>query len=489
MTDKMMEDPFRDKLDGYASPVPDGAFARIMAERERRKRRPVGYWYLVPAILLLGGGLYMGTRHSEATVKDNASNSGDKSPALNQAASARLIPVDHDDGHAQPQGPQENESPTQTQSDAADKNFTLRSFPDASVNNHGSNSPSLATGKDHVHARTSTAHAAKSQATDELPSESKNEVAVSQAGQTGVSSSGNDNRLKGLSFPPLSAGLMANKTFGASPTSISGPSQRFCLPPCAIPGCPDFREYRNDWYIEAFASADLPIKTLQDLHDKSDFVQRKDSTEHMLLSFSAGLRVSKNLTNNLLLKTGFHYSQINERFDYKNENERRIVTVITIRTVIRGPGDTLLVRDTSQVETVGTRVKRTYNTYRNIDVPLILSWELRKPDFTIGLQGGLLFNLRSTFHGDMLDSTLVPMSQTARSPQSQIRTNWGLGLYAGVSFIKPVSPMLDVFAEPWYRVYLKNVAAPDAPFRQNMQAWGLQLGVRYRFNAGNGQHY
>jgi len=125
--------------------------------------------------------------------------------------------------------------------------------------------------------------------------------------------------------------------------------------------------------------------------------------------------------------------------------------------------------------------------YHPVGIPMIVQNSTR-PGFTIGLNGGLLFNIRSTFKGDMLDTTLVPMSQTAKAPASQIRTNWGLGLYAGVSFVKPVSPVLDLFAEPWYRVYLKNVATDDAPFQQKMSAWGLQLGIRYKFNNG-GQRY
>jgi opacity protein-like surface antigen len=458
MTDKMMDDLFRDKLERHDSAVPQGSFERIMAARDRKKRRPAGFWYLVPAALLVGGGLYFAARQSEP--KPNT----DMAEATGKTV---LRPVDQDEGKAAVPAAQNNASLTKPST--TEKTFTLRSIPATS-----SHTPDE-----------SAAHVSKQR---KRISEDPvvHDAAPENSGLVLVSSTppASSSMLTRMSFPGLRTALNQGHDPKLAFRTDLPSTQRFCIPPCGIPGCPDFSEERSDWYVEAFGSADMPFKSLQDTRDKSGFVSHKDSTEHMLLSYSAGIRVSHNLTNNLLIKAGLHYAQINERFDYKNESEKKIVTVITIKTVIRGPGDTLLVRDTSQVETVGVRTKRTYNKYRNIDIPLILSWELRRPDYTIGLNGGLLFNVRSTFQGDMLDTSLVPMSQTTKTASSQVRTQWGLGLYAGVSFIKPVGENMDLFAEPWYRVYLKNVATDQAPFQQKMSAWGLQLGVRYRFNNG-----
>jgi opacity protein-like surface antigen len=419
--------------------------------------------------LLLGGGVFLSThQHSKADIPKIEPQQA-KTEGSNGNSLHIVPPVEQDDDISHDQNNAPNSSLTKPS--ATDKTYTLRS-----VHSGDQASAPFPISSDH-------------QKGARLPSV-KDDDALATSVETKPTSSGDplEYHTLNLSFPALRTALNQGQQPQLPFRTDMASTQKFCIPPCGIPGCPDFREYRNDWYLEAFGSVDMPFKSLQANDLKTDFLPHKDSTERMLVSYSAGLRVSKNLTNNLLLKTGFHYSQINERFDYKNESEKKIVTVITIRTVIRGPGDTLLVRDTSQVETVGVRIKRTYNKYRNIDIPLILSWELRKPDFTIGINGGLLFNIRSTFQGDMLDTSLVPMSQTAKAPSSQIRTNWGLGLYAGVSFIKPVSPVMDVFAEPWYRVYLKNAAADAAPFQQRMSAWGLQVGIRYKFN-NSGQRY
>ena len=216
---------------------------------------------------------------------------------------------------------------------------------------------------------------------------------------------------------------------------------------------------------------------------KSGELSLKDTAEAI-----EGLRISKNISNSWLIKTGIQFSQFNERFDYRNEQEKRITTVITIRTIIRAPGDTLFISDTSQVEVIGVRIKKTYNRYRNIDIPLLLSYEIRNPGFTIAVQAGATFNIRSTFQGDMIDTSGVPFSQSGKNPSTQFRNSLGIGIYAGVSFIKSLNPDWDVFAEPYYRRYIQNEASAEAPFQQYLSNWGLQLGVRYKLNHP-GQRY
>ncbi len=194
--------------------------------------------------------------------------------------------------------------------------------------------------------------------------------------------------------------------------------------------------------------------------------------------------MSKNISDAWLIKTGFHFSQFNESFQYRNEHERRITTVVTIRTIVRAPGDTVYISDSSQVEVTGVRIKKTNNRYRNLDIPLLVSYEVRNPGLTIAVQGGTIFNLRSSFHGDMLDTTGLPMSQTGKDPASQFNNSLGFGIYAGASVIKSVATDLDVFAEPYYRRYLNNQASAAAPFEQYLSNWGVLFGLRYKLNAG-----
>jgi hypothetical protein len=278
-----------------------------------------------------------------------------------------------------------------------------------------------------------------------------------------------------FSLPPL---------FSYQENRIGLPENGLKNNPIIIPGCPDFGNGRNDWYLEVFGALDFPHKKLQATFGKSDFVERKDSSEKFTLSYSAGFRISKNISPSWLIKSGVHFTQFNENFQYRNEHERRITTVITIRTIVRAPGDTLFISDSTQVEVVGVRIKKTHNRYRNIDIPLLVSYEVRNPGLTFAFQLGTIFNLKSSFHGDMLDTTGFPLSQSGKDPASQFNNSLGFGIYAGASIIKSVATDLDVFAEPYYRRYLNNQASADAPFEQYLSNWGVQFGIRYKLNRG-----
>ncbi len=507
MTENQFEQFFKDRLDQYASPVNSEVLDKVFRERAKRKKRPGGKWWLLPLILLVsGGGYFIYLRFSPdnealrvavaaSSVPENKQTPG--SPDSNSNESTTLQENISD---RKPTNHQEQLNRTAVFDKPAgkesriDQSISLSSTLSGEQNSTNHSFPATALKKDSFSDRNYINQSAQKNSYKNTTHRTKEEhgsQAEPYREDKQYSSFRNIFNLAILNTSHLSWTDQFDLYKQIRGLSLSrGNHFPFCIPDCNFPGCPNFKgPRRKDWYIEAFASLDIPSKKLENQSTKSDFVQAKDSTETMLPSYTLGVRISKNITNSWLIKTGLHYSRINERFDYHNENEKRFTTIITIRTIIRGPGDTLIVTDTSFIQQTGTHIRRTYNKYRNIDIPVILSYEVRNPDFTIGVQGGLLFNLRSWYTGDMLDTSMIPMSQTAKNPKTQFRTRIGVGVYAGVSFVKPVSNTWDLFAEPWYRRYLQNQAVADAPFRQNISSWGLQLGVRYKINAGGQRKY
>ncbi len=505
-TDQM----FRDRLEPYSSPVNGEVLERIFRERQKRKKRPFAWWYLLPVLLgLAGAGYFIFVQPSQQHENAVAAITPGNSSEINPEEGTKVEP------HSLKQNLKEPEQTTLQQSGDNSNNISEEknsaTLQHNSENKNKSNSVNEA--GDVVTNTTKSNITAKNYIRPSAFQKNNSNYTKRKNNNTKRNFNSNDESDDALlidllekknsshswlrswslaAVDPAAGNFSGNWDFNKAfkKMFLSADQQiHFTVPECRFPGCPDFRgPVRNDWYVETFGSFDLPSKRLQDNSAKLGFVNRKDTSETMMPSFTFGVRFSKNISRDWLVKTGLHFSQINERFDYRNENEKRITTVITIRTIIRGPGDTLVVRDTSYVEQTGTRVKRTYNTYRNIDIPLLLSYEVRNPDFTVGVQGGLLFNVRSWYRGDMLDTTLIPMSQTIRDPKTQLKTTMGVGVYAGVSFVKRFTDTWEVFAEPWYRRYLQNHAVTDAPFRQNISSYGLQLGVRYKLNS-SGQRW
>ncbi|RXK80586.1 outer membrane beta-barrel protein [Filimonas effusa] len=247
--------------------------------------------------------------------------------------------------------------------------------------------------------------------------------------------------------------------------------------------CPSVRNsIPTDLYLEAYVSPDMPLKQTSANYGGSTYLERKDSSQRLQTSFTAGVRISKGLTENIFLKTGLQYTQINEHFNYRQENERKQVTVITTHTITRPQGDTVL-RDTSSYEQIGYLQKRTHNKYKSIDIPVLFSYEWGNDQWRFAANVGAIVNLHSWYAGELLDTSFQAVS-IKKDNNEVYKSNIGLGLYAGFSIIKPVAERMDLFAEPYFRYNLSDMTKPGQSFNQRLHNAGLSLGIRYRLNGG-----
>ncbi|MDP1763804.1 MAG: hypothetical protein Q8L07_07925 [Sediminibacterium sp.] len=246
--------------------------------------------------------------------------------------------------------------------------------------------------------------------------------------------------------------------------------------------CPsDQKNSNTDWFLEAYTSPDIAFKSVTNNTASQQYLLTKDSSESMQAGYSAGLRLVKPITENLLLKAGLNYSQINQKYVYRTENEVKTTTVITVRTIIRAPGDTVIVNDTSTVQQIGFKNNTVYNRYRSFDIPVTIGYQFGNEDLKIGINAGVVFNVSSWYQGVILDSTLATVVLT-KSGNGVYRTNLGLGLYAGVSVVKRLSDDLHIFVEPHLRYNLSNMTSPGSAYHQKFSIGGLSLGVRLNLN-------
>ncbi|TDH28068.1 hypothetical protein EXU57_06285 [Segetibacter sp. 3557_3] len=269
------------------------------------------------------------------------------------------------------------------------------------------------------------------------------------------------------------------RDFKQANRTLPGSLKQFAIA-CSV-DCPTSNRHRNHpMFLEVYGSPDYARKSVVAPNMTADYLARKDSSENFSYAFTAGFRLVKPFGKNMVLKTGLQYAQINEKFLFRRENERRQTTVITIRSIIRSPGDTLLVRDTSTVEQIGYLVTSSMNKYRSIDLPLIVGYEWGSDRLRVALNAGVLLNLSSWQTGQMLDTgyNAVPIN---KAPGGQVfKRNLGVGLYAGVSIMKGISNNLQIFAEPWFRYNFSQMTTAQNPFTQKFQVAGLSLGIRYR---------
>ncbi len=246
--------------------------------------------------------------------------------------------------------------------------------------------------------------------------------------------------------------------------------------------CPSDRKMRNpDWDLEIYASPDYAFKTVSSTTASKAYMDRKDSSEKSQVGFTAGIRIVKPINDHFSLKTGLQYSQINEHFTYRSENEIKTTTVVTVRTITLANGSTVTVSDTSVVQQIGFKNNTVKNRYRSFDIPALVSYQFGNDDLRIGLNAGVIFNVSSWYQGVVLDTTLNAMPITKETNISY-KNNIGMGIYTGISITKRLNYNTSIFAEPYLRYNLSDMTTPQSSFNQRFSVGGLSIGLRMNLN-------
>jgi hypothetical protein len=248
--------------------------------------------------------------------------------------------------------------------------------------------------------------------------------------------------------------------------------------------CPSDRKTINpDWDLEVFAGPNYGIKSISANTASPAYMAKKDSSEKAGVGFTAGFNIVKPLNDRLLLKTGLQYTQVNEKFTYRTENEVRTTTVVSVRTIIRAPGDTVIVRDTSTLQQIGFKNNTVKNRYRSIDIPVIMGYRFGNDDLSIGINAGVIVNLSSWYQGVILDTSLTAVPITKTATENVYKNNIGLGLYGSISIAKKINYSTYIFAEPFVRYNIGNTTTNNAPFNQRFTIGGLAVGLRFNLNS------
>ena len=140
---------------------------------------------------------------------------------------------------------------------------------------------------------------------------------------------------------------MATQKFDASIINFQNKNQRYLSNEKQIPItnhanniknvviCPTDRKMRNpDWDLEIYSSPDYAFKTVSNNTASQQYMNKKDSSEKSQIGYTVGFRIIKPINDHLLFKTGLQFSQINENFVYRSENEIKTTTVVTVRNII-----------------------------------------------------------------------------------------------------------------------------------------------------------
>ena len=469
MPEKLFDDFFRSKLENYSSPVPTGLWEKIIDKTDK----PKGFWWsnsniilsMTALVLLTGAGYLFYTQKIQPTVTHNSTLT------TNQALTKEIKTENNTEIQPSLNNEQSQKPVIQATAHTDTAYMAMPVSSEITTRSHKKSVHSIPTGfllQDPGFNASSKSDQQESiseingNSTGEIP-EIQSENSLKKLNGTVLSIPGNVYNLNRLHNPPLNL----RTVLGIGCPNVSGTP-------------------RNDWYLEVYGSPDYTMKTISGNGLSSLYLQKKDSTEKMAGGFTAGVRLSKAFGDHIMLKAGVQYAQLNEKFAQSTVNQTRTTEVIVSRTIIRPQGDTTF-NDTTSITQVGYAIRKNLNTYKNIEIPLSVSYAFGETDdvWRFGITGGVIINMASWYNGITLDTSLSVVSLHDSGNKSFYTHNTRLSLMGGVSITRNLNETLDIFAEPYFRLALTGMTSTIG-YSQKFNAAGLTLGIRMKL--GNKQH-
>lgn len=474
----MKEDQiFRDKLYHHRPPVREGLWEAIEAQLPPKKEErifPV-FWFTLFAATLLGGALMIGvfTNHTipDATPKEKelianpsvsshqdtpSSTTLNESTASSASNSSESITASSLDAASAPK------SSSIANQHSTSVNPTLRN-----KNLPGSTSaPTTSTSKN-ITLNTSRQPVSNAAAKQEASAS----LAVSASTSLGPVSV---KKQYVTSFiPTLESGLSEDELSELSMSSLS-----------PDPNCYKFGSIGSDFAFTAdvFAGPGYSPKTFEENSSESSvYADARKGTESNQYAWSAGARLNLHHRSGFAARLGLTYSQAGDIFDYTDSLATQSTTRIDSFFAADG---TFLYAETSQVLVLGTLIKKIHNTYRNLDIPLIIGYEMPMGRTTVMANAGAVFNLTSSHEGEILDPMLHPRSITEGDAGyiDVYKTSLGIGIYLGAGVLFPLTDHLSGLIEPSFLYRLKPVTLSSYPLQEHRHMASLNLGLRYHFN-------
>lgn len=476
---------FRDKLYNHTLPVREELWDAIEAQLPPKKEDrifPV-FWFTLFAATLLGGALMIGLfTHQDSTPAAPSPVDIKSSAALSNASEANA-----------------SETLQEATNDVTDPSTIVPAKETASHNTPGTtasevletSSSSLqrnSTATDNSSSRKTTNPSQKkrtSPVVDLHPNQSSNtpttdsKVAVSStissdAGMT-VSALGPVGHRQGYTtdFLPLS-----DQSIAASPAGLESAAFH------PDPNCYKFGSIGSDFAFSAdgFAGYGFSPKSYDDTSGESSiYINARKATESNQYTWNIGARLNLQHRSGFTARIGFTYTQAGDIFDYTDSLATQSTTRIDSFFAADG---TFLYAETSQVLILGTLIKKIHNTYRYLDLPLIIGYEMPMGRSTIMANVGPVFNLTSTHEGEILDPMLHPRSITEGEPGAidVYKNSLGIGLYLGVGVLFPIADHISGLIEPSLLYRLHPVTVAGYPLQEHRHHVNLNVGLRYHFN-------
>lgn len=240
--------------------------------------------------------------------------------------------------------------------------------------------------------------------------------------------------------------------------------------------CYDFDHMGTVWWLDAYAGPSLTRRQFNAKDSEYDnYLQQRLETETPDMAFNAGVRAGMFFRENFVVRSGLHYDQFVEKFEWVDPNSIE-VNIRTHTQLVNGVWETVI--DTLSIE-YGDNYIKTYNRFGMLDIPLEMGIELRRGRTGVSINGGVSLNLLFWKRGAILSpDNNQPAYFTPEDGTIEVfKTNAGLSIGGSVQWFYHIKPTIRLFAEPYYRQVLKPITVDDHHVEQQYGIGGLKIGM------------
>lgn len=491
MEQNLLDKHFKDKLSNYASPVPQGMWERIAAEKDR-KPKVIWWWnnksFLLIGILAITASIvgfvqYQNEKHESpkvtSTLNNKNNNLTEESVSINTNQKAAIEKtVVQNASSTSNTAEQQNKSTIleEANKEKTNKKSTATHYTQNKTNKNNYNS-NLSEGN-FTSPNTNKSVSTKKEFEKE-DYNAKSSISNSNNNSNSLDESKTIEEIKKYNFGNANIlKLNISKQNGLINKTID--NKKF-----EIRDCPSVdNRIRKDLFLEVYTAPEYTKKTVQATNPLyTNYANLKDSAESMVGGFTVGMRLATPLNKNWLLKAGLQYSQINERFSLQKETNRRTIVVVTTRTETDALGNTTIISDTTKYQQVDYSYTNGVGYYKNLELPVMLTYQFNSFSNTkLSLNAGLIINLSSWYKGTVISPTYQLLNVSKQENADIYKTKVGLSFVGSLNISKVVNERLDLFAEPYFRFNITNNQQSSYDIKQKFSAIGLSLGLKYNLH-------
>ena len=249
------------------------------------------------------------------------------------------------------------------------------------------------------------------------------------------------------------------------------------LPSKVSTDCPTFGSKKRNLYLQVYTIFDFVNSNLSSSDDNINYRNERDRTQTFVPSVRAGIQAKYLFDNGLYIKGGFEYGIVRERY-----KDRIVDTLTTIEPdqlisfFETSPGDTTYIYGPAPVTTITASNWNVKNSYRTIDIPLLVGYQMTKGQWTYGLELGVIHNIKLTTKSFILDTDLRP-----RLAPEYYKTRIGQSLTGGISLGYALTPDIKVLGLLHFKQNLSTINSDVNTVDQKNLHIGLGAGLEYRF--------